>query len=192
MEQDRAQTTFRMLIGIVILLMVANMGLFFRMNQLQGEVLKALEPIKSFLPPQPIENGSRPPNFSLISTDGNEVSLQDFQGHRLLLIFSSVSCPVCAEIWPQLNSLDAGDSSIQFLMISKGSMEENTELKMDHEFTFPVLNWDDTVANEYQVPGTPFAYLIDEDGVIAGSGFAGTKEDIRAILDSAVETTRGN
>ncbi|MBC8249560.1 MAG: hypothetical protein H8E90_07765 [Anaerolineales bacterium] len=44
MAQPRTETLLLMLMGIVILLMLANVGLFLRMNQLQREVLAALKP----------------------------------------------------------------------------------------------------------------------------------------------------
>ncbi len=52
MSENRTQALLLMLIGVVILLMLANVGLFLRMNQLQREVLAALEPLQAMRWPQ--------------------------------------------------------------------------------------------------------------------------------------------
>jgi len=66
-------------------------------------------------------------------------------------------------------------------MISRGTTDENRQLVEEQGFGFPVLTWQDTVAREYQVPGTPFFYVIDREGVIVNAGFAGTLEQLEAL-----------
>jgi len=46
MAESKSDVLILMLMGIVILLMVAIIGLFLRMNQLQREVLAALAPLQ--------------------------------------------------------------------------------------------------------------------------------------------------
>ncbi|MEA3338426.1 MAG: hypothetical protein U9R15_00525 [Chloroflexota bacterium] len=42
-------------------------------------------------------------------------------------------------------------------------------------------------ARDYQAPGTPFFYVIDGDGVIAKAGFAGTLEQLEALVEGGAE-----
>jgi len=42
-------------------------------------------------------------------------------------------------------------------------------------------------ARDYQVPGTPFFYVIDGDGVIAKAGFAGMLEQLEALVADSKE-----
>ena len=75
-------------------------------------------------------------------------------------------------------------------MISQGSVEENRQLVQDQGFAFPVLpasGWDDTVMVDYQVPGTPFFYVIDEEGLVANADFANTLEQLKALVGSGGE-----
>ena len=51
----------------------------------------------------------------------------------------------------------------------------------------PVSGWDDEVRGDYQVPGTPFFYVIDGEGVIANAGFAGTLEQLEALVEGGAE-----
>jgi len=42
-------------------------------------------------------------------------------------------------------------------------------------------------ARDYQVPGTSFFYVIDGEGVIAKAGFAGTLEQLVALVADGKE-----
>ncbi|MEA3339203.1 MAG: redoxin domain-containing protein, partial [Chloroflexota bacterium] len=179
-----------MLMGVVILLMVAIVGLFVRMNQLQCEVLAALEPLQTMRGPQGLEIGTEAPAFTLPDTTGQMVALGDFAGQKVLLVFSSMKCPACAEVWPHLKTFGERVGDVQVVMISHGTVEENRQLMEDQGFDFPILpilTWDDGVFKDYQVPGTPFFYVIDGEGVIAKAGFAGTLEQLEALAADSKE-----
>ena len=51
----------------------------------------------------------------------------------------------------------------------------------EHGLAFPVLEGSGEVLASYRVPGTPFFYLIGEDGIIANAGFASTTEQLEAL-----------
>jgi len=42
-------------------------------------------------------------------------------------------------------------------------------------------------ARDYQAPGTPFFYVIDGEGMIASAGFAGTLEQLEALVADSEE-----
>ena len=178
-----------MLMGIVILLMVAIIGLFLRMNQLQREMLAALAPLQAGAMGQELglEVGTEAPDFILPDTAGQNVSLDDFAGQQVLLAFSSTHCPACTEVWPHLKTFSEHERDVQVVIISRGSAEENLQLVAEQGFGFPVLIWEDAVAGEYQVPGTPFFYVIDEEGVITNASFANTLEQLEALMEGGRE-----
>lgn len=183
MSENRTQVLLLVLMGVVILLMVAIVGLFIRMNQLQREVLAALEPLQAMRGPQGLEIGTKAPDFSLPDTTDQMVALGDFAGQKVLLAFSSIQCPHCAEMYPHLKAFSEEVDGIQVVIISRGSAEENRQLVETQGFDFSVLAWDDAVASNYQVPGTPFFYIIDGEGVIANANFAGTLEELEALVE---------
>jgi len=187
MNETRTQVLLLLLMGVVILLTVAIVGLFIRMNQLQREVLAALEPLQAMRGPQGLEIGTEAPAFTLPDAAGQMVALGDFAGQKVLLVFSSMKCPACAEVWPHLKTFNEREEDIRVVMISHGTVEENRQLMEEQGFDFPVLAGDDAIARDYQVPGTPFFYVIDGDGVIANAGFAGTLEQLEALVESGGE-----
>jgi len=76
MNETRTQVLLLTLMGVVILLMVANIGLFLRMNQLQREVLAAMKPYQEITRgPSGLEVETPAPPFSLRNTEGEMVSL---------------------------------------------------------------------------------------------------------------------
>ena len=181
-----------MLMGIVILLMVAIIGLFLRMNQLQLEVLAALAPLQARAMGQEmgLEVGTEAPDFTLLDTNGSMVSLGGFAEQRVLLAFSSTHCSACKEMYPHLKAFSESREDVQVVMISQGSVEENQRLVQEQGFAFPVLTasgWDDEVMLDYQVPGVPFFYVIDEEGIIANAGFANTLEQLEALVERGEE-----
>ena len=185
-KEDHVETLLLMLMGIVILLMVAIIGLFIRMNQLQREVLAALAPLRAGVMQQEmgLEVGAQAPDFTLPDATGQMVSLEDFAGQRVLLAFSSTHCRACMEMYPHLRAFSESQPDVQVVMISQGSTEENRQLAQMQGFAFPVLpvlDWGDRVMVDYQVPGTPFFYVIDREGVIASRGFANTLEQLKEL-----------
>jgi len=184
-KEDHVETLLLMLMGIVILLMVAIIGLFIRMNQLQSRVLAALGPLQAGVGQQMgLEVGAQAPDFTLPDATGQMVSLEDFAGQRVLLAFSSTHCRACMEMYPHLRAFSESQPDVQVVMISQGSTEENRQLAQVQGFAFPVLpvlDWGDRVMVDYQVPGTPFFYVIDREGVIANRGFANTLEQLKEL-----------
>ncbi len=67
-------------------------------------------------------------------------------------------------------------------MISRGTIEENRRIAEEQPFDFPILMWEDETAGDYQVPGTPYLYLISGDQKIAFSGFAKDLDRIAGLI----------
>ena len=185
MHHSQTEKLTLMLVGVVVLLMLANIGLFIRMNQLQTQVLAALQPGRAA---SGLPIGNVAPDFSLPDLDGREVSLREFSGQEVVLVFSSVTCPACQSMYPSLREFVMRHGQTTLVMISRGTEGENRRLVEEENFAFPILVWDDQVANAYQVPGTPFFYVLDGDGVITDAGFAGSLEGIEQLAGLAPET----
>lgn len=166
-----------MLLVVVILLLVANLALFVRMNQLQSQVIQALEP---FQRPKGLSVGARAPDFNLVNTAGQEISFRDFREQRVLLAFISPNCAACQQVYPSLKEFHKAHPDIPILVVSAGTDAENQ--KVAAELSLPVLNGTEEIIKEYQVPGFPFFYLIDEEGRIASRSIAFSQEHLEDLI----------
>ena len=113
--------------------------------------------------------GATAPDFTLPDLEGETRSLADFRGRPLLLVFSAVDCPPCAELAPSLVRLHerVGDE-LGVVMISHGDPQLNRLKATAFGYPFPVLlQRGREVAKAYGTFETPVGYLIDADGVIA-------------------------
>jgi methylamine dehydrogenase accessory protein MauD len=118
-----------------------------------------------------LKPGKNAPDFTLSCTRGDEVSLHDFTGRRVLLVFVQTHCGPCHEIVPELNRLVGRETDLQILAVSRADPEEARQWVRDVDAQFPVLvqrDW--RVSKRYQVFATPFAFLIDRNGVVESKG----------------------
>ena len=184
MTDRRANTLLLMLMATLVLLMIAIAGLFLRMNQLQRQVLAALSSELVGVPAQDVglPVGTAAPDFTLPDLTGKSVSLKNFAGKPMLLTFSSTTCPACQQTYPHLKAFSAARRDLQVVVISRGTADENQRMAAEQGFSFPVLTWDDAVAQQYKAPGTPFFVAVDEQGVITASGFANTQVELARLL----------
>ena len=116
-----------------------------------------------------LKAGTPAPDFRLPRLDGlGELSLEDFRGRWVLLVFSSPHCGPCLALAPHLENFHRDHPELEVVMISKGEAKENRAKVKQYGLTFPVVlqqQWE--VSRRYAMFTTPIAYLIDEAGVIA-------------------------
>ncbi|RLB66057.1 MAG: hypothetical protein DRH04_09855 [Deltaproteobacteria bacterium] len=90
-------------------------------------------------------------------------------------------------MYPHMRAFSENREDVQVVLISQGSVAENRQLVAEQGFAFPVLMWDDAVTQNYQVPGMPFCYVVDGEGMIANAGFANTLEALEALVKGSEE-----
>ena len=126
--------------------------------------------------------GRRAPDFTLLGADGAEVSLHDFAGRKVLLVFTQSGCSPCQKVVPELNRLADG-GGIQVIVVNNGGPEATRTWSAEAGARFPVLAQDHfAVSRRYEVFATPFAFLIDETGVIDSKGIILSRQHIRYVL----------
>lgn len=129
-----------------------------------------------------LEAGTKAPDFTLSDQDGNEVSLHDFRGKKVILYFypkdntSGCTKQACAyrDLFPQISEKGA-----VVLGISKDTVRSHKNFKEKYDLPFTLLaDPDRKVLEEYdvlkektmygkKVMGTVrTTYLIDENGNI--------------------------
>jgi peroxiredoxin len=133
-----------------------------------------------------LKAGTPAPDFRLPRPDGGELSLADYRGRRVLLVFSDPECGPCDQLAPQLERLHRERADLQVLMVSRRDPEANRRKAAELGLTFPVAlqkSWE--VSLRYGIFATPVGYLIDEQGIIA----ADVAQGVEPILALAASTT---
>ncbi len=117
-----------------------------------------------------LKAGTRAPHFRLPDLQGRIVSLKEYRGRRVLLVFSDPHCGPCDELAPHLVRFHQQHSNngLALVLVGRGDADENRHKAEQFGFHFPVViqpKWQ--LSKEYGILATPVAFLIGEDGVIA-------------------------
>jgi methylamine dehydrogenase accessory protein MauD len=132
-----------------------------------------------------LKPGTPAPDFTLPSAAGPDVSLREFAGRRVLLVFTQTGCGPCQAVLPELNRVQA-DGELQVVVVNHGEPEPTREWAAAADARFPVLVQETyQVSRSFQVYATPFAFLIDEAGVVRAKGIANSRQQIGFVLDGA-------
>jgi peroxiredoxin len=168
---------------LVFQLLAQNGRLLERIDRLEHAV-DALDPLKkSRLVRDGLKAGAVAPDFQLPRVGGTEVSLAQYRGRRVLLVFSDPKCGPCNELAPSLQQRHAQRAECDIIMVSRGGVEANLHKMAEYGITFPVAlqkQWE--ISRLYGMFATPIAYLIDEEGIIAAPVAVGP-DRILALLE---------
>jgi peroxiredoxin len=174
-------------VGLVVAWGVLGLGcwLGYQLLLQHGRLLLRLEALEHRLglPGAPegdlspgLPAGSVVHDFDLPTLAGGRMTLSQWRGRRVLLIFFDPRCGFCRQLLPDLAALpgDGADGRPLPLILTTGDAEENRRLVTAHGIRCPVLLQEDReVASLYRVDGTPMGYLIDEHGRTASALAAG-------------------
>lgn len=128
--------------------------------------------------------GSLLNDFEMPLLAGGSMTLSQWRGKKVLLIFFNPGCAFCIQMLPELSALtpNADKASPVPLIISTGDVEENRRIFEQAGVSLPVLLQEGAeVATLYRVPGTPMGYLIDERGQTATELVKGA-DDLLGLL----------
>lgn len=117
------------------------------------------------------ENQYRAANYNLplLSLDGNESTLEEFEGKTIFLNFWATWCPPCIAEMPNIQALyeSVESDTIQFVMVS---LDEDHQKARDYlarkKYTFPVYFLNGRKPGTYSSSVVPTTYVISPDGKI--------------------------
>jgi peroxiredoxin len=155
-----------------------------------GHAAKAHQPdpslARSRLNRSGLKAGAVAPDFSLPRIGGGELSLADFRGQRVLLVFSDPNCGPCDQLAPRLEELHQEHRDLQVLVISRRDADATRAKARALGLSFPIVmqqQWE--ISKQYGMFATPIGYLIDEEGIVAADVAVGV-EPILALANRPV------
>lgn len=116
--------------------------------------------------------GSKAPDFTLSTVNGDERSLSDYRGKKVILNFWATWCPPCKAEMPEfVNYMKEKEEGVEIVTINLTSTERDkdniTKFINDYELNFPVLlDEENVVGDMYRVISIPTTYFIDSEGLI--------------------------
>jgi peroxiredoxin len=126
------------------------------------------------------------PDFELPTTSGEKVSLSDFRGKNVALVFLSGHCYHSLDTLPILGELRAKYSDVEFLpvFINSGDVQDviTRAYELDVEYAI-VVSADKAIAKAYDSRMVPSTFLIDEQGHVTKK-LVGFKD--KNTLDAAI------
>ncbi len=137
--------------------------------------------VDSLPPPVPSETNTPESGEAIMSTDftvydseGNTVTLHEFEGKPVVLNFWASWCGPCKDEMPHFEDMynKYGDE-VEFLMVNlttgRETIETATEYISDGGYTFPIyFDSDVDAAVKYSVTGIPTTYFIYPDKTVMG------------------------
>src|SRR5690625_4702611 len=128
-----------------------------------------------------LEIGNMAPDFQLTTLEGEEVSLSDFRGKRVMINFWATWCGPCRVEMPDMEDFYLKNDVI-ILAINLTETEPSVQQVQDFvdEFylSFPILLDETiTVATEYEIRPIPTSFLVDSNGIIRNKAFGALTYD---------------
>jgi len=166
---------------IVVLLVVATIGTYVKQQidkdrEIETASLgKEMEERKIGL-----KNGDTPPDFTLTSLDGEDVTLSELRGKKVVLNFWATWCPPCKAEMPHMQNYyeqNAKKDNVEIIAVNLTEAERDVteDAKIDSvmtfresfDLTFPILlDQKNSAGLAYQVITIPTTYFIDSNGYI--------------------------
>lgn len=127
-----------------------------------------------------LKNGDTPPDFTLTSLDGKDVTLSELRGKKVVLNFWATWCPPCKAEMPHMQNYYeqyAKKDNVEIIAVNltKAERDVTDDAKVDsvmtfrdsYNLTFPILlDPKNSAGEDYQILTIPTTYFIDSNGYI--------------------------
>jgi peroxiredoxin len=140
-----------------------------------------------------IEVGAEAPDFTLMDSDGNEFSLSDFEGEKVIVLeFMNMRCGTCKNF--EENSLksycdDTMPEDVEVISITQTKNADDDELaERTEEMGWDFIKGKEEVTDAFGADRSPTVVIIDKDGVITFSeSGAMSKSELEEKINAALE-----
>ena len=140
-----------------------------------------------------IEAGAEAPDFTLVDPDGNEFSLSDFEGEKVIVLeFMNMRCGTCKNF--EENSLksycdDTMPEDVEVISITQTKNADDDELtERTEEMGWSFIKGKEEVTDAFGADRSPTVVIIDKNGMITFSKSGGmSQSDLEKEIDAALK-----
>jgi peroxiredoxin/uncharacterized membrane protein YphA (DoxX/SURF4 family) len=135
-------------------------------------------------PPRGLPVGAPAPDFALPTADGRRVGLRDLvDDHRPhVLAFTDPDCSSCHALAPELAELQRDTTGTHVtVVVTRTGAAAAREMASQYDWTVAVIDADGTLADRFEVSGTPAAVAIGPGGLVH-SDLAMGADGVRRLL----------
>lgn len=133
--------------------------------------------------------GEKAPSFVALDQHDRTIRMDDFKGRKRILAFITPGCTPCAETIEVLNAFLQDTHGIAVLIVGNSDRQQNSIYAIEHNAQMPVLTPAFDVDGIYHIRIKPFAFAIDEDGIIRAKSGLNNHEHLEELLMIAFPAT---
>lgn len=165
----------------LFLLMIVNIILSIRVIRLEKQISEMFTSEELGL-----KIGEKVPDFNLLDINEKEISLKDLNDKKLLLIFTTVGCQPCIELYNDIKEFENNHEEINIAVIIDGSLEYSKKIAEEYKFSSLILNDKEGLTKkDYKVSFFPFANIVDENSTLINKEVVNNINDLEKLLYSA-------
>ncbi|MGL5732335.1 MAG: TlpA family protein disulfide reductase [Bacteroidales bacterium] len=146
----------------------AKNGVYKSMLESKLKRTKDFEQVQLLKEKATISKGNPAPDFTLVSINGEKVSLSDFKGKWVVLDFWGSWCAPCLNGMPQMKSMyDKYKGKLEIIGVAcKDNDDKWRKAVKNNELNWTQLFGDDSVHIDYAIEAYPTKIVIDPTGTI--------------------------
>lgn len=113
------------------------------------------------------------------------VTPRELEGKPTIMAFISPNCGACKDLIPEWNQCFKDyQEKLNFVLMGIGEREKMEEFVKGREVLGKIL-WDrkNQFLQDFRVRATPFAFILDEKGIVRGKGLCNGREHIEGLLE---------
>ncbi len=144
--------------------------------------------------PVTIEAAPRPgqaaPAFRVVTTSGQQVTLDNYRGHVLVVDFFATWCQPCRQSIPHLVEMNRkyGKQGLQVLGLSADEDGERPVKAFANEYriNYPLALAGDTTTADFGIRSVPVMFILDKKGTIV-EVYRGFTDDVGRSMEQLIK-----
>ncbi len=131
--------------------------------------------------------GRTAPPFKALDSHARSISLDDYRGSWVVMIFAATSCEICWRLIPELRGLrESLAGAAEVVIMLRDDVHAVAEYAKAAGDDVPIVAIGRRgVVQAYKVRVSPFAHVVDPDGVVRAKGLVNDVEHVEHLLYEA-------